>query len=186
MNKELEFQIDPPINGYTCLSASMAAYLFYTTVERVSQHRIFDIGHLAEANLRSYISDGKKQPVEGIGSTGVIAIAKKFNHRGFITRKGDLSKIEFFIGQDIPVLINFQCNPDALGESGHYGVITGVRDGDVIVADPRRGIEHGLFREPYSEFEGVWYDPVPSSGKWMAAFWPLERIIKVPFRGLLI
>lgn len=186
MKKILNFYIEEQINGYSCLAASMEGIIYFLNGEKAEQKEIFNIGHDAEKRFRSYIGKGTKQPIEGIGSTGVIAISKAFGLNGVITRKGDFDKLKFFIKEDLPVLVDYQCNPDALGVSGHYGVIMGLQDKKVLLADSRRDIENPIDKIDYSKFERVWYDPSPSSGKWMASFWPENKKLSLPFRGLLI
>jgi hypothetical protein len=186
MNKQLEFNIEPQINGYSCLAASMNGIIYFLKEKKVEQKEIFNVGHDAESGFRSYIGKQTKQPIEGIGSTGVIAISKAFGLKGIITKRGNFDKLKFFINKDLPILVNYQCNPDALGQSGHYGVIIGIQNEDVLLADPRRGIENPIEPLAYSKFEKFWYDPCLSSGKWMASFWPENKKVSLPFRGLLI
>lgn len=188
MKNNLHFPAYYVQKNYCCAAVAMKGIIEHLTDEVVSQDRIFEISHKAEKHLRSY-RDGEKYKVknEGMGSLGIIAVAKEFELRTFIKERAEIRHLEYFIERKIPVLVNWQSEiPDPQGEKGHFSVVIGVgnKEQKILIADPDAAAKR-KYEIGFKEFRDRWYDPYPCERGWMAAFWEEDRGIKVPryFRG---
>ncbi|MBN2052475.1 C39 family peptidase [Candidatus Woesearchaeota archaeon] len=183
-------------NGYFCALASMQSYIFYLTGREVSQERLFDISYNAEKHLQSIEHDGiLKQPDEGCGTTGIIAIAKEVGLKGFIKKNASLDELKYFLQNKLPVLVNWQYLRPTKDDNlvGHYSIIRGFemldnRKHKIFVADPGAkiyGNQSFYYALDYDEFNKRWFDPVPSDKGWMAVFFNdrIKKPSRIPFSG---
>ncbi|MBN2042873.1 MAG: hypothetical protein JW754_03640 [Candidatus Aenigmarchaeota archaeon] len=174
---EMPFTIYRQFRKYACGHNSMRMIISYVTGAKCSEKALVDAGHAAERDLRSIEGNGKKKVNEGIGSTGLIAIKNNYFERGFISAKGSREMIDYFLSNDIPVLVNWQ---SVKRDSGHFSVATSLYDDRITLADPVDG-EGGILDLSYDFFEKWWWDPTPKYNHWMAAFF--NRKLEIPFRG---
>jgi predicted double-glycine peptidase len=193
--KTIDFRIQVQKTSYTCGAASMKWINYHHTNHTVSEMSLYRIGKAAQLELTGDLdrtgrgsennSLNAVDQKSGLGSTGIIEIAHTLDLKGMISQTGDLNKLEFFIKQNIPVLIDFQCPRQNPGNAGHYSVVIGVKGDKVVIADP--GNANFLrYDMKYSDLQKIWWDPTPKHNNWMAAFWKKEDRVNVPFNGRYI
>jgi hypothetical protein len=185
--KKINIFVEPQNNGYCCLSPCMKTIGTYLNGRIISQKRMFQIGREAESQLRSYLPRFQyKQASEGLGSTGVIAMARCLDLEAFLKRKAQFEHIKFFIDRELPVLLNSMLWSDKQNRfEGHYSIAIGYDGGEIIIADPNDS-DRPEYTLQFKKFSERWYDPHPSNRGWMAAFWRPKDRVNPPFRGKYI
>src|SRR3989344_2417226 len=115
------------MTDYSCGPASLQMVFGYFG-KYMNQQKLEDVLHTS--------------PKDGTHHDALIQAATGNGLYCYINNESSLHEIKHFLLMDLPVLIHFIDPPS--GE-GHYAVVTGYKDGEVILNDPWNGKDFRLF-----------------------------------------
>lgn len=91
-------------------------------------------------------------------------ITEFFNKQGlfcYVNDQSSIEEVESFLGKGLPVMVNYL---EPSNDEGHYAVVVGIANGDIILNDPWNGEKFKLTRR---DFEKRWIDERGRHPRWM-------------------
>jgi uncharacterized protein YvpB len=137
-------------NGYFCGPAVIEMLLGFSGV-KATQKELAKTG-----KTKSY-----RAKVPGTMHNGLIKIARKYGFYCYVHESSSLHLLKHFIIDGYPVVVNYT-NPS--NNEGHYSVVTGFDEKDIIMNDPWEGENFKIKKE---EFLKRWLDKELNTKRWM-------------------
>ncbi len=101
---------------------------------------------------KEIISKLTKNTKSGTSHNNMIKVSRKQGFYCYVHNDSSLNQLEHFIDLNLPVIVNFT-EPD--GNEGHYAVVIGHNNRNIIMHDPWNGKN---FKLNEKDFEKRWYD----------------------------
>lgn len=153
--------IELPVDGYrqqrpwSCGPAALKILMTY-------------FGHPVSEEQLIHLTSAKSSG--GTEHEGMVRAAEILGHQVFAKENASEQDIMRFIQQGIPVIVDFQGS-----QGGHFAVVSGVRNGRVILDDPRETgtqqhtLDLDLFK---AKWFNIRYDSHRLVNRWMMALLP--------------
>ncbi len=101
------------------------------------------------------------QPVRGTDNSNLVRAAERLGARVVAKENAELEDIVVVIESGHPVLVNyFNCKSGV----GHFGVVKGVEENALVLADPKNGDDYLL---TFDHFEKHWHNHTRTIHAWM-------------------
>ncbi len=103
----------------------------------------------------------KTDPATGTSHLEMIREAEKGGFYCYVNKGSSLQEIQYFLSRKLPVIVHFI---EPSGEEGHYSVITGMKNRELILDDPWNGKNIKMSMKDFGE---RWHDERNHSKQWM-------------------
>jgi ABC-type bacteriocin/lantibiotic exporter with double-glycine peptidase domain len=87
---------------------------------------------------------------KGTGLIGLIKAAKSFGFETMIKDNSSLFDLKKYLDKRVPVIVDW-----FLEDDGHYAVVSGLNEKEIILMDPAIGKERKI---PLAKFYRLWFD----------------------------
>ena len=98
---------------------------------------------------------------EGTDNDKLVKVAQEAGFRVSTKELAALEDIQSYLTQNIPVIVNFIEPTD---EEGHYAVVVGIDDKDIILNDPWNGPNFSI---PKADFVNRWHSTNNQHTRWL-------------------
>ncbi len=97
----------------------------------------------------------------GTGHKHMIDLARAEGFYVYVNNESSTEEIKLFLDKNIPVIVHF-IEPDS--DDGHYSVVVGFNDNNIILDDPWNGEGFGM---NIKDFEKRWFSEDGKNKKWI-------------------
>jgi len=112
----------------------------------------------SEGWLTSHLHTDKEK---GTSHEEMIRLAERLGFQTHTHPRGSLREIKYFLKQELPIIVNYIEPED---EEGHYAVVSGLENGNIILNDPWLGRD---FKLQTQDFKKRWHNSAGNSQAWL-------------------
>lgn len=107
------------------------------------------------------MQEAHTEPETGTAYKWMIDVATKKGFYCYVNNESSLEEIGYFLEQKLPVIVRFI---EQSNEEDHYSIITGAKQGNIIMNDPWNGEDLHM---PFEEFVDRWHSEDKTHIRWM-------------------
>ena len=89
----------------------------------------------------------------GCSEKNIVKAAKEFGFKGYVKQKSTITELKRLVKKNIPVIVDW-FSPE---EAGHYSVVVGFKNDEILLADPHFG---KIKNHKIKWFKERWFDVV--------------------------
>ncbi len=133
-------------NGYFCGPTCLKMVMEYFGVKKTEK----EIALIADTNEE-----------KGTSHRGMIEACRKMGFSCFVHENSSLEDVTSFLRANLPVIVDWV---DDKSETGHYTVVSDMKNESMIFCDPWYGPDYPVEK---ATFEGRWRDSMTNGERWI-------------------